>query len=58
MSSKQYQSKVNVIRKRVNQLSESSQHFRKRVNQLSESSQHFPVLVVNLFCMGSQMLKI
>ena len=44
MSSKQFQSKVNVIR--------------KRVNQLSESSQHFPVLVVNLFSMGSQMLKI
>jgi len=44
MSSKQYQSKVNVIR--------------KRVNQLSESSQHFTVVVVNLFSMGSQMLKI
>ena len=44
MSSKQYQSKVNVIR--------------KRVNQLSESSQYFPVVVVNLFSMDSQMLKI
>ena len=44
MSSKQYPSEVNVIR--------------KRVNQLSESSQYFSVQVVNLFSMGSQMLKI